>query len=180
MPLELARTVIEGAAAVALVTTLALILNQIRLQRRDLEHKIYLQIADRYSALLWLAAEDSRLDNVWRSLNPEEQAWLLERQTSDDRWSAWAALDSGGPDMPFDAVQEKRMYRYTRACLELCEQAFLAFTTGSVSARIWKKYEAVLTVWVGSRWFTYVFKENRSRLDDAFCREVDRIVQTTA
>lgn len=180
MTLELAQVIIEGVAAAGLVITLVLILRQFRLQRSDLEHRIYQQIADRYSALLWLAAEDPSLDNVWKSLSDREEAWISAQAALDNRWTVWAALESADSTMPFDAIEEKRMYRYTRACLELCEQAFLAHEAGAVSSRIWKKYERVLAAWTTSRWFTHVLTENRTRFDASFCQVADRISKGSA
>lgn len=180
MAFQTATLIVEAVAAAGLIITLVLILRQFGLQRKDLEHRIYQQISDRYSELLWRAAEDSRLDDAWRPLSSEQRAWIADRATEDDRWAVWAALDSADPTMPFDGSREKRIYRYTRASLELCEQAFLAYKSEAVGFRVWNKFEAVLRSWTTSRWFAEVLNENRSRFDDEFCAIADGIVQPRA
>jgi hypothetical protein len=180
MRIELVSLFVSILGTVGLLVTLGLILNQIKVQKSDLEHRIYQQVSDRYSELLWRAAEDQSLDAVWNLLSTREREWINAQQDMDNRWNIWSILNNGSEDCPFDLALEKRLYRYTRASIELCEQVYLAWTVNAVSERVWHKFHEVLRTWTSSRWFSEVFHENKSRLDAGFTLAVEEMLSPRA
>lgn len=186
-----AVAIVEAVGGAILLVTLTIVAWQIMLQRRDLEFRIYQQINDRYSDILWRAAEDPDLDNVWVPLTARESDWIVKQysrlsQSEEDilpdapRWPTWTALSSPdrslqGPP-PFDLVIERKLYRFTRGVLELCEQAHFARTRQSIQPETWSKFSSVLRLWGTSRYFEPVFVECEDRLTEEFAEAVREVV----
>lgn len=184
-----AASIIEATGAAVVVVTLLLVGRQIRLQRADLEFRIYQQINDRYSDLLWRAVEDPSLDSVWKPLTPEESDWIASQASSDEiasghSWAVWAALAQDPNDCttppPFDLETERKLYRMIRAVLELCEQAYFAQSKNSIQPETWDKFEHVLATWTGSRYFDAVFGECQDRFTKPFTQEIQHLLERQA
>jgi hypothetical protein len=175
-----AAVTVDTVATLVLLATLTIVARQIWLQRQDLEFRIYQQINDRYSDLLWRAVEDPDLDLVWIDLSQQQREWLSRHgnqtaqvdSTQSHGWSTWYALNRSGIDAddppPFDLVVEKKLYRFTRAALELIEEAHFAQSKRSIQPDTWQKFGAVLDTWSHSRYFAEVFRESAPRLTNAF------------
>lgn len=168
------QAVLSLAGTVVLIVTLLLLRREVKLQQDDLvrqsqvwHFEIYQRIDNRLADLVWRQSEDHRLSTVYEPLTAAERERLDREQASAERWGAWAALT---PD-------EKVCYRFIRVFLETIEQMWEVRSQGWMSDDMWAKWQGWIEVWVATRYFPYVFEDQRPRLLPRFVAVLDEAVR---
>jgi hypothetical protein len=154
--------VLTTAQLIVVVFSLLYLGRQVRGERVAAGFAAYSQVNDAYTTHLWRAVEDPTLDAVWDPWDPEREAALAEAQRS-GTWGAWHAM----------TADERRCYRFTRAALEIFEQAWEVRRRDMIGADTWGKWEAWITTWTRSRYFAIVFEDVRPRLIEEFALRVE-------
>lgn len=157
--------VLDVVQLVAVMATLWYFAIQVRGERVAQGFQAYALINQAYMQHLWLAAEDERLNCVWQPIDPGRKRKLDRAQSAGD-WGAWHLMDS----------DEKRCYRYTRATLEIIEQAWEVRRRNMIGADTWQKWGQWLAIWTQTRYFRYVYEDTGPRLLEGFCDEIDRAI----
>ncbi|WP_148307680.1 hypothetical protein [endosymbiont of unidentified scaly snail isolate Monju] len=109
------------------------------------------------------------INNVWRKI-PEERRRLfdsLSGKTNKESWPIWEAM----------SAEEKNCYRFTRAGLEILEQAYIANGRGWIdSSEIWKKWEGWMISWKKTNSYVpYVVSEMEHWFTESFLRFFDKL-----
>jgi hypothetical protein len=155
-------TAAQLCVVVASVVYLAL---QVHGERVAAGFQAYSQVNDAYMRHLWLASENPELDSVWEPWDEVRRAELDIAQRG-GKWGAWHAM----------TLEEKRCYRYTRAALEIFEQAWEVRRQRMIGEDTWLKWEDWLREWTDTRYFVDVFVDSRPRLLKAFRETVDGVM----
>ncbi len=145
-------TTVDAVQTAAVVASLAFTGYQLMQQRRALNFDIYQRITDRFSDILWKAAEDPRLNAVWFPLQPDVRRKL---EAGGDPWSAMDA-------------EQRTLYRYTRLVLEALEETHEAHELGLIGDDVWQKWCRWVDAWIGSSYFDYVVDLDQPQPDSPF------------
>lgn len=129
----------------------------------------YSHVNDAYMAHLWRAYEHPELNQIWEAGDAEQTARLDAAQAA-RAWGAWYVMDQ----------DERAGYRYTRMALEIFEQAWEVRRRDLIGADTWCKWEQWMSIWVGSRYFPYVFEDSRPRLLQEFSVMVEAVARDPA
>lgn len=167
---DIIQIVLGTAGTVVLVWTLLILRREIMLQQEDVQRQnetwqfeIYQRIDNRIADLVWFQSSDPRLNNIYSTLTDHDRSRLRQAQGSVEKWGAWETL---GPD-------ERVCYRFIRIFLENLEQMWEVRQRGWMTADMWKKWQGWIEVWCETRYFEFVFEDQRPRLLDGFAKLVE-------
>jgi hypothetical protein len=151
------------------------IFGQVRGERRAQQFDVYNKVSMTYMDHLWRAAEDPQLNEIWEpwAADDKRRRELGQAQAGQGAaaatWGAWYAMNDS----------ERYAYRYTRAALEIFEQAWHLYDTKIIDATTWEqKWEPWIRIWTNTRYFAFVFADTRPRLIKDFCTIVSEIKPT--
>ncbi|WP_026912743.1 hypothetical protein [Patulibacter minatonensis] len=150
------------AQLVVVVVSLWYLGSQVRGERVAAGFAAYSHVNDSYMEHLWRAVEDPSLDCIWDPWHDDRVSVLNVAQRG-QHWGAWRTM----------TVDERRCYRYTRAAIEIFEQAWEVKRRNMIGDDTWAKWHAWLTTWCNSRYFEIVLEDIRPRLIKEFAEEVD-------
>jgi hypothetical protein len=160
--------VIASVQAFALMPTLIFGGFQMLLQRRELSrqratlgYEIYQRVSNANTELLWKAAEDPCLNDVFEPIDPRRRAELDAAQVS-SKWGAWYAMTD----------EEKKGNRFTRMAIELAEQAWEIDQLGMAPHEASQKWSSWSGIWCETRYFRYVFADEEPRLLKGFAERL--------
>jgi hypothetical protein len=131
--LETVRVSFEIAGYCAGITSIIFLALQVKKHTQVSQYKLLQDLEKRYTELLWMGDDKPEIDNVWRPI-PNEREVIFQKHTSGNNNDSWDLWDQLSPD-------ERSCYRFTRAGLEILEQAHLAQEKG------WIKDESVRCTW---------------------------------
>jgi hypothetical protein len=117
---------------------------QIRRERKARAFETYERISSRFSDVLWRAAPDPTLDDIWEQ--PDARTDELVKLGS----RAW---DQMLPD-------ERRAFRYTRSAFDVLEQAWEAKQEDLIDDEVWEKWQAWLYAWRQTRYSELVVRDD--------------------
>lgn len=162
MDLETFRVAAEITGYVAGVVSVLFLAVQLMKERKLQEFKMLQNLEEKYTDLLWRASSDKDMNGVWEKL-PEDKKQIFDeaaKHTTTQRWSVWVAMS--------DAEQD--CYRFTRAGLEILEQAFLAKDKGWIDDKeIWGKWRGWMQSWKrDNQYVPYVLKEAKHWFTPSF------------
>jgi len=162
--MELVRLIFEIVGYGAGVTSVAILAWQASKQRKLNEYRMLLSLEEKYTELLWKGSEHAELDLVWDGVSAarEELFESLMVKDSDSAWQLWEHMTD----------DEKDCYRYTRAGLEVLEQAFIAIRKGWVKdAEIRRKWLGWMRSWkTKNKFLPYVLEEIEDWYTPTFIR----------
>lgn len=167
---ELWSLVVMGVQTLALIPTLAFAAYQLHAQRKQmeqqrlvLEYEVYQRVSQANVDLLWRAVEHPELNSVWEPMDEQRKA-VLDTAQSSRRWGAWLAMTD----------EERMCYRFTRAALEIAEQAWEVRQRDMVSDESWEKWDDWADIWSTSRYFRYVFEDEHDHFLPGFVRFIEK------
>lgn len=146
------------AQLVVVVSSLAYLARQVRGERVASGFAAYSHINDTYMEHLRRANDEPNLNTVWDPLDVERKREFDLAQESAKVWGAWHTMTDA----------ERRCYRFTRAALEIIEQAWEAQRHGLIGGDTWCKWEKGLEIWTTSSYFPYVLADSTPRLIPGF------------
>jgi hypothetical protein len=155
---------LTAAQLIFVVLSVGYLARQVRGERIAQGFQAYSYVTDAYMRHLWLSSEHNELNCIWEPLDDARRTELEEAQSLRN-WGAWHEMSD----------DEKRCYRYTRAALEIFEQAWEVKRRKMIGDDTWSKWEQWLLIWCGTRYFRYVYEDSRPRLLVAFCSTVEEI-----
>lgn len=158
-------TVILGIAQlVAVIVSVLYLGRQVTGEKVAAGFQAYSQVNQAYTAHLWRAAEDPSLNCIWK---PQDDARMKELDAAQaaGAWGAWSAMSD----------HEKLCYRYTRAALELFEQAWEVKRRDLIGEDTWQKWRAALGVWKTTCYYDYVIEDTAPRLIAGFVTEIKTV-----
>lgn len=126
----------------------------------------YSYVNQAYAEHLWRAAENPALNCIWLPQDGVRKA-LLDTEQHATSWGAWRAMSD----------EEKLCYRYTRAALEIFEQAWEVQRRELIGADTWLKWRKALSVWTATCFFDYVLEDTTPRLIEGFVDEIKRVAE---
>jgi hypothetical protein len=153
MNIEEIRVSMEIAGYAAGVASVLFLAFQIRKDRKLNEYKMLQTLEEKYTSLLWKAADHGEINNVWKGIPENRNNIFQSIIVNDDQgsWPIWEAMTE----------KEKNCYRFSRSGLEILEQAYIAKRKGWVDdAEIWSKWEGWMKSWKTTNSFVpYVMLE---------------------
>ncbi len=168
MDFELVRLVFEIVGYGAGVTSVVILAWQANKQRKLNEYKMLMSLEEKYTKLLWKGSEQPELELIWNGVSAERNKLFrsLMGKESDAIWPLWQHMTD----------DERECYRYTRAGLEVMEQAFIAIRKG------WVKDNDIKRKWLGwmrswrtkNKFVPYVLEE----IEDWFTPKFVRYLKT--
>lgn len=163
-------TYLTAAQLVVVIASLIYLSRQVHGERVAAGFQAYSHVNDAYMRHLWLASERDELNCIWEPWDLDRKAELDLAQQTGGLWGAWHAM----------TTEEKRCYRYTRAALEIFEQAWEVKRRKMIGDDTWCKWEQWLSAWAGTRYFDLVFTDSRPRLLADFCSTVEAVSARSA
>lgn len=159
----------EIAAYIAGVVSVPALAWQTRKERITEEYRTLQALEEKYTTLLWKASDDSAVDGVWKAV-PSERKRVFDSllgQAHAEYWPIWEAM----------SASERNCYRFTRAGLEIFEQAFLANDRGIIgNTQIWSKWKAWMVSWKRTNpYVPYVLSELDDWYTDRFLHFFDNL-----
>jgi len=153
MSIEQIRLLLEIVGYIAGVASVLFLGFQLRKERKLQEYRTLQALEEKYTALLWKAAEHPEIDNVWQKI-PKKRKNAFEsisHARGKRSWQIWEKMSD----------EEQNCYRFTRSGLEVLEQAYIAKKKGWINdPEIWKKWEGWMTSWNKTNSYVpYVLKE---------------------
>ncbi len=164
MNLDQVKVVLEELGYIAGIASVLFLAVQMKKERLLEEYKTLQSLEEKFTGLLWKGSEDNGLDNVWRGISAERKALFdsLKGERDGASWPIWSRMSES----------EKNCYRFTRAGLEILEQAFLAKRKGWIRDReisdkwagwamSWKRTNAYVPYVLDelAHWFTPSFRK---------------------
>lgn len=140
MNIDEVRLLLEMLAYAAGVASVLFLAIQLMKERKIQEYKILQALEEKYTSLLWKAAEHAEIDTVWKEIPPKRKEILesLVGEGDKDSWPIWEMMTE----------EEKNCYRFSRSGLEILEQAYIAKKKGWISDKeIWDKWEGWMISW---------------------------------
>ncbi len=147
----------ESIGHLVIVATLGVLIYQVLLERKARTFEVFRNLLKDYSEILAEEAVDETLADVWLPLDPARRQALDEAQAR-QRIGAWQAMT--GP--------ERRQYWRTRRVLDIFEMAFIARRDLWLSRALWRRWDALVRVWAGTRFFDYVLQDTAEKYSEAF------------
>lgn len=106
---------------------------QLLRERKLEEYKLLQRLEEKFTALLW--REEKGIEGVWKPIGSDERKLYdkSKKNTSGKLWPVWDSIKKDS---------ERDRYRFTRALLEIFEQAYHAHRKQWVSDKeIWEKWK---------------------------------------
>jgi hypothetical protein len=155
MHVETVRLYLEMFAYAAGVLSILFLALQVRKERKLNEYQTLQSLEEKFTSLLWKGSDNGNIDQVWVPIATEKEKIFknaLENGPS-GKWSLWNAMDEKDQDC----------YRFTRAGLEVLEQAFLAYKQNWVTnGEIWDKWRGWMISWKTTNPYTPLVLEEMS------------------
>ncbi len=147
--------------SLVIMLTLMIAAYQIFRERKLRAFQLYQSLAEKYSELLWHSKDDADLDNAWKPLSPnlKNDIDFALKNKKEINWPVWHSIET----------KEKKIYRFSRAGLEIFEQAYLGRGQGWAEKEIWEKWKIWMKDWENTIPMTkYVFEECKSWFTKSF------------
>lgn len=162
MQVETIRLYLEMLGYIAGIASIIYLAFEVRQGRKVNEYQSLQALEEKLTDLLWKGSENSNIDQVWLPI-PRQQEILFNKaleKKSTDRWALWNAMNE----------QQRDCYRFTRAGLEIMEQAFWAHKNNWIDNKeVWGKWTGWMSSWKTTNFYApYVIEEMSHWYTDSF------------
>lgn len=141
----------------AVLATLGVLIYQVVLERRARAFEVFRGLIKDYSDILQEESVNPALASIWSPL-PETRRSELDAAQARRRIGAYSIMDE----------TERAQYWRTRRVYDIFELAFLARRDLWLTKDIWRRWENLVRVWCGTRYFDYVFADTQEKYSKPF------------
>jgi hypothetical protein len=145
------------ASTAILITTLVVLIWQVKIQLETLRKEAYQRCQSDYSSIIRLFIEKQELQKIYDELDSESR---------DSRWSKYSSVD-------------KTLYNYLELNYELFERVYILRRDKWIDPKTWDQWNEWLKWLARHPLFTDVHNDNRGLFDRDFQELVDRILGKT-
>lgn len=167
--IENIRLYLEMIGYTAGVASVLFLAMQVKKERKLEEYRTLQALEEKYTTLLWMSSETPEIDLAWADL-PSERKKVFDSVTTkacNKSWPVWSVMTE----------EEQNCYRFTRAGLEILEQAYIADKKGWIDdEEIRNKWQAWMVSWRNSnRYVPYVLTELEHWFTPSFLKKFNSL-----
>lgn len=152
----------EEIGQVVIVVTLLVLVFQVAQERKSRSFEVFRNLLKDYSDIVAEEGTSPELSDIWLPIEADRRAALDGSQAS-KRIGAWQVM----------TAHERRQYWRTRRVFDIFEMAFMARRDLWLNKSLWQRWENLIKVWCGTRYFDYVFQDASEKYSDDFRKYVE-------
>ena len=140
-----------------IIATLFVLVYQVIQERKSRSFEVFRNLLKDYSEIVAEEAAVPVLADIWLPADADRKA-ALDKAQKERRIGAWQIMDA----------HERRQYWRTRRVFDIFEMAFLARKDLWLNKALWARWENLIRVWCGTRYFDYVFEDTGEKYSSPF------------
>ena len=153
----------EEIGQIIIVATLLVLVFQVAQERKSRSFEVFRNLLKDYSDIIAEEGTAPELSDIWLPIDADRRASLDQAQAG-ARIGAWQAMTE----------HERRQYWRTRRVFDIFEMAFMARRDLWLNKSLWQRWENLIKVWCGTRYFEYVFDDASEKYSDEFRKYVEK------